>query len=361
MTHVAHIVFRFDYGGLENGVANVVNALSAEGFRHSVITLTTASEFKDRLHPPTQVYPLDKRPGWDLRMYYRLFRLLRQLRPDIVHTRNIGTMDCAFIALCAGVRIRVHGEHGWDTHDPDGTRFKYRFLRRLLSPLVHRVVAVSRDLEAWLIDTIGVSPGKVRHICNGVDIGRFFPSDETRQDSPVVIGSVTRFSAIKDPMNLIRAFVLLRKRGANVRLHMLGDGDLLDDARRALCAAEIEDYAWLPGSRDDAPVQCRQMDVFALGSLREGISNTVLEAMASGLPVVASNVGGNRELIVDGETGRLVPPGDPESLADAIGEYVDDVEHRLRHGAAARSRAVDHFSLPIMISKYRELYTELLA
>jgi sugar transferase (PEP-CTERM/EpsH1 system associated) len=368
-TLIVHVVFRFDYGGLENGVVNVVNGLRDCGFRHAIVALTEATAFTTRLAKDVPVFALHKRPGKDPLAYWRLFRLLRRLRPAIVHTRNLGTLDCAFVAFLAGVPVRIHGEHGWDVFDPDGTNRKHRFLRRGLSRFVKSFVTVSEDLRRWLTGVVGIPPGKVTRICNGVDTERFrppaagegraLPPDVFSADS-IVIGSVTRFSAIKDPLNLIEAFLRLRAdpkfADKQVRLLMVGDGELREAALERLHAAGASDAAWLPGSRDDIPALLRSMDVFVLGSYREGISNTILEAMASGLPVVATATGGSNELIAAGETGVLVPPADTGALASAIGAYVADPELRQRHGRQARAAAVSQFSLAAMVASYGRLY-----
>lgn len=367
---IVHIVFRFDYGGLENGVVNVINGLSAGPFRHAVIALTeSGAAFRRRLGGDVPVYVLGKRPGKDPAAYWRLFRLLRELRPAAVHTRNIGTLDCAFIALLAGVPVRIHGEHGWDVFDPDGTNRKYRLLRRVVGRCVQFFVTVSEDLRRWLTEVVGIPARKVHRICNGVDTARFHPAhaNEPRPLPPeiftrdcVVIGSITRMSAIKDPLNLVEAFLRLRAdpafAGGMLRLLMVGDGELRGAALARLDQAGAANAAWLPGSREDVPALLRAMDVFVLGSLREGISNTILEAMASGLPVIATATGGNGEVIRNGETGALVPAGDSVALADAIGMYAVDEGLRREQGRQARERAVAEFSVAAMVENYRRLY-----
>lgn len=370
---IVHVVFRLDYGGLENGLVNLVNACAGAGARHAIVALTEATAFKGRVQESVPVYEIGKRPGKDFRAYFRLYKLFRRLRPSIVHTRNIGTLDCALVALLARVPVRIHGEHGWDVHDPDGTSSKYRWMRRILFPLVHRIVTVTEDLRRWLIDSVGVPEGKVLVIRNGVDTVKFRPAEseasgpraERERSEELVIGSVTRFSAIKDPLNLVEAFVLVAARRAAddppLRLVMVGDGELRERAIERLEQAGLAAAAWLPGSRDDVPALLRELDLFVLGSLREGMSNTVLEAMASGLPVVATDTGGNRELVEPGRTGALIPPGDSAALAEAIERYVSEPELIVLHGREARAQAVQRFSIAAMVAGYRALYEGVLA
>jgi sugar transferase (PEP-CTERM/EpsH1 system associated) len=371
---IAHVVFRFDYGGLENGIVNLINRMPDQAFRHCIVALTEASDFQRRIEKSDVfVHCIGKRPGKDPASYIRLYRLFRKLKPTIVHTRNLGTLECLFVAWLAGVPVRIHGEHGWDIYDPDGTSRKYRLLRRLMNRFVQRFVTVSADLAEWLA-TLGIPGSKITHICNGVDTERFYPAEgrgngglppDVFAPGTLVIGSVTRFSAIKDPLNLVEAFIRLKSGPAEakaVRLLMVGDGELYDAAARRLREAGLEHEAWLAGSRDDVAELLRRMDVFVLGSLREGISNTILEAMATGLPIIATATatGGSRELIVDTVTGKLVPPGDSQALADAIQAYVADAAKRERHGRKARDSARQAFSISAMVDKYLRLYTDAL-
>lgn len=137
---------------------------------------------------------------------------------------------------------------------------------------------------------------------------------------------------------------------------LVRDGALREEAQQLLDEAGVAAFAWLPGSRDDVAPLLRSMDVFALGSRREGISNTVLEAMATGLPVIASGTGGNLELVVDGTTGTLVPPGDSEALTRALLRYARDTDLARSHGRAARIRVEQEYSLKNMMARYEALY-----
>ena len=365
---IAHIVFRLDYGGLENGLVNLINGLPTEKYRHAVICLSGYSDFHARIHrPDVNLHALGKRPGQDPGCYLRLRRLLRSLRPALVHTRNTGTIDCAPVAWSAGIPLRVHGCHGWDAGDLHGRRFKGRLLRQLSRPFIHHYVAVSADMAAWLTDDNGISEDQITHICNGVDTARFHPSDGLAWHAgqrPLIIGTVGRLDPVKDQTTLITALASLkcnpRPGWPELRLRIVGEGPeraaLEHGAREAGISAAVE----LPGARDDIPDQLRGMDVFVLPSLNEGISNTLLEAMASGLPVIATRVGGNPELVADGQTGWLVAPRSPTAIAERLARYLDDPALASQHGAEARRRTENQFSIASMLRSYDALYSRLL-
>jgi sugar transferase (PEP-CTERM/EpsH1 system associated) len=358
---IAHVIHRLDVGGMENGLVNLVNRMPADRYRHAIVSLTDSTSFADRIaREDVKVVSLGKKPGHDLGLHLRLFQTFRRLRPSIVHTRNLAAVEAVASAAAAFVPHRVHGEHGRDVQDPDGTRRKYRWLRRALSPWVDRFIAVSRELETYLVSDVGVAREKVVRITNGVDVERFRPVEE-RRDGPVVVGSVTRMEEVKDPLTLARAFVKLLKRGVEARLVLVGDGALLEEVRRILDQGNASRHVTFAGSREDVPELLRSFDVFALSSRVEGISNTILEAMATGLPVVATRVGGNEELVEDGVTGTLVPPRDPEALAHALAGYVGNARLRREQGLRARSRAEKEFGLEAMVARYLGVYDGLLA
>ncbi len=371
---VAHIIYKLDVGGLENGLVNLINHMQQDRYRHAVICLTESTEFRDRIkREDVEVYCLRKREGQDPAVYWRLWKLLRHLRPDIVHTRNLATLECLLPSALAGVRRRVHGEHGRDLRDPDGMNPKFRLLRKLHRPLVHRYVALSQEMVQWLAGAIGVRPpARIKQIYNGVDVVRYSPgarSDNVPaflwQPGVFVVGTVGRMQGEKDHLTLVEAFCRLtrdcperdRKR---LRLALIGDGPLHQQAADLLKERGLADLAWLPGRRDDVAAVMRLFDVFVLPSLAEGVSNTILEAMATGLPVVATDVGGTPELVDDGTTGTLVEPGDPEEMSRAIRRYLDQPDLARQHGEAGRRRVEREFSLSEMVASYQRLYDELL-
>lgn len=370
---IVHVVYRFDIGGLENGVVNLINHLPPERYRHTIVALTEITEFRKRIARDDVTFiALRKGPGHGYRVFPRLYRLFRKLAPAIVHTRNLAALEATVPAWLAGVPFRVHGEHGRDIADLDGSNRTYRRVRRVYRPLVSRYVALSKDLDQYLRDAIGVNPDRIAQIYNGVDTQRFTPAPRARVPiagcpftSPDLwlVGTVGRMQDVKDQITLAEAFVHAvqsRVGGGRMRLVIAGEGPLRADVARVLREAGIEDQAWLPGERSDVPEVMRGLDCFVLPSLAEGISNTVLEAMASGIPIVATRVGGNPELIEDGLSGRLVPSADTAAMAHAILGYFDDPVMARRHARAARNAAVQRFSLDAMVSQYRSLYDSLL-
>ena len=364
---VAHIVYRLDVGGLENILIELVRNLPHDEFRHVIICIADYTDFSTRVPRDVPLYALHKPPGLGLGVFARLWRLLRRLRPEIVHTSNLAALECQPVAALAGVRARVHAEHGWDMGDLDGTNAKHRRLRRWLSRWVHRHVTVSAHLARYLIEAAQIPEQRVQHIVNGVDTKRFRPRDadaEEQTRDTFVIGSIGRLTPVKDQRTLIAAFAGLRERIPNhfpaLRLVLLGDGPEAERLREQVATAGIEAQTWMPGNRNDIAEQLQQLDLFVLPSLAEGIPVTVLEAMATGLPVVASRVGGLPELIDHGVTGTLLEPGNPDALSAILAAYVEDPERARREGARARERVEPTFSLPRMIDAYANLYRSLL-
>lgn len=367
---------RFDTGGLENGVVNLINHMPRGAYRHMVVALTEVGAFRQRLHDAdVSCIGLGKRGGHGARLYPALWRLLRQHRPAIVHSRNLGTLEMQVAAWAARVPVRIHGEHGRDVDDLDGSSRKHQRLRRLYAPWVQQWVALSRDLAQYLQSPVGIAPARIHQIYNGVDTERFRPADPGLRkvlagcpfDHPAhwLVGTVGRMVAVKNQPLLAQAFVLARARdagfAAEARLVLVGDGPLRAEAVALLQAGGAEAASWLPGERSDVPDVMRALDCFVLPSLAEGISNTILEAMACGLPVVATAVGGNAELVDDRRTGRIVPNGDAEAMADALLAQWHQRAAAAAMGHAGRAEVERRFSLQAMVAAYQGLYDRQLA
>jgi sugar transferase (PEP-CTERM/EpsH1 system associated) len=256
----------------------------------------------------------------------------------------------------------------------DGSSLKLQRFRRFFKPFVSRYIPLSRDLEGYLREKIGVPPAAMTQIYNGVDSEKFCPPVNGREALPIadfakpdccVVGTVGRMQTVKDQLTLVRAFLQVLKTVPDarkyLRLVLVGDGPLRATAEKLLAEEGALQLAWLAGARHDIPGLLRGLDVFVLPSLAEGISNTILEAMATGLPVVATRVGGNPELVEDGVTGTLVPAADPAAMAAAIADYLLDAGKRQRHGMAAREMVERKYSMDAMVAAYMGVYDRVLA
>lgn len=365
--HVVHVIDSLAVGGTENGLVNLVGAL-AEEYRHTVIAMTAAGPLAERLPREVEVVTLGKRAGLDVGAVLRLVRLLRRLQPDIVHSRNWGAFDAVAAAALARVPAVLHGEHGREASDPEGLSPRRNRLRRWAAPFTSSFVTVSRDLARWLTGTVGVPAAKVVTIHNGVDTRRF--GEEDREAArrtlglgadTLVVATVGRLDPVKNHGALLDAYAGLARMDGRHALVIVGDGPCRAALEARAARADLVGRVRLVGERNDVARLLAGFDIFALPSIAEGISNTVLEAMASGLPVVATRTGGNPELVEDGVTGRLVPVGDRAALIGALSGYLVDAHLRQLHGKAGRQRAMDEFSLERMVARYRALYRAVMA
>ncbi|KFI22381.1 TIGR03088 family PEP-CTERM/XrtA system glycosyltransferase [Nitrosococcus oceani] len=370
---IVHVIFRLQTGGLENGLVNLINH-TADRYRHVIICLRDSTEFARRIRQPgLAIYALHKREGKDVALYFRLWRLLRSLKPHIVHTRNLAALEMQGPAALAGVPIRIHGEHGWDIHDPEGKNWRYRWLRRLYQPLIHQYIALSQPIVSYLREKVGISPARIKHIYNGVDTRRFHPQRDRSSilpadftgESSLIIGTVGRLEMIKDQLTLVQAFINLVRRlpkdKNNLRLVIVGEGSLRPRLEALVAEADMAHLVWFAGERADVPALLQAMNLFVLPSLAEGISNTILEAMATGLPVVATRVGGNPELVIDTVTGYLVPSSDSEAMAKALERYAKNRKLAVEQGCEARRCIEERFGINAMVEQYAVLYDTLLA
>lgn len=374
---VVHVVHRLAVGGLEVQLVSLINHLPRDKYRHAIVCLTEATEFTERLErDDVEIISLHKSEGKDISIYWKLLKTFRRLKPAIVHTYNIATLEAAFVARLTGVGACIHAEHGRDTYDLDGSNLKYIRLRRFLAPFINHWVAVSKDLEEWLLNTVAVPKSKVLLIYNGV-AGETNEKDAFTRNSLIkttgfsdlaspdafLIGTVGRAHPVKDQITLLKAFhKLIEKRLAENRpdlplfLCIVGDGPCLTELRTYVSSHGLEQQVWLPGQRDDVAKLMACMDLFVLPSLVEGVSLTILEAMSQSLPVIATDVGGNPELVLPEVNGALIPVGAVDVLSKTLGKYVDDSTMGELQGKAGKQRVQELFAFDKMLAVYEALY-----
>jgi sugar transferase (PEP-CTERM/EpsH1 system associated) len=373
---VAHIIYALGTGGLENGLVNIINRSPPDRYRHAIICLTSAEDFAQRITAPgVRIIELNKKPGQDIGVYWRLWLALKELNPSIVHTRNLAALETQWLGVLMPGTKRVHGEHGRDIGDLDGRNWKYLALRKLMKLMVHRYIAVSQDLASWLTDVVRVNPNSMRQIYNGVDQDFFFPpiDSDSKKGLPswfvspgecIVLGTVGRLAEVKDQARVLEAMAIIFGKEPSlkdkIRLVMVGDGPLRSTLENQIERLDLGSHVLMTGDRSDIPQLMKTMDIFVLPSLAEGISNTVLEAMATGLPVVATRTGGNPELVSSEISGLLFPVGDSESLAEALLTLIASPQLRKGMGENALERIKMQFFWDNTVSEYLGVYDQLL-
>ncbi len=359
LLRIAHVVLSLQPGGLENGVVNVINGLDPGRFQSSVVCLKVAGEFASRIRSAaTPIHVMGLKPGHDWTLPWRLAQLLRRERTDIIHTRNAEAFFYGSVAaLLGGAPHLIHSEHGRTFND-----HPRRFVaQRVLSARADAVFTVSDQLRHDLCRHVGLRPARIEVLHNGVDLSRFAGASRENArrrlgltSESIVVGSIGRLVAVKNFALLLHA--LSDPSLAKMQLVLVGEGPERSALEALAASKELSGRVHFLGHRDDIPELLPALDIFVLPSVSEGMSNTLLEAMACGVAPVASRVGGNGEIIIDGSSGLLFDSGDVLGLRDALRRLLADSETRDRMGAAARQRVLAAFDMRAMIRNYESLY-----
>lgn len=350
---VCHVSLTLKTGGLERLLADIAR-LHDDGCRPEFVAMTEVGRFADVIRDagcPVHQLKAAGRFG----QVRQLVRLFRAGRFDVVHTHNTYPHIYGSIAArLAGVPFVVNTRHGQRA----GHGWKSRVQFRWASHLVDRIIAVSDDAAQLCVKADGVAGRKVVRIWNGIDSGDF--SFTGPGSKPVAI-SVARLSAEKDFPTLLRAIAIARQDIPDLELKLVGDGPergRLEQLSQELNLTQCVEFL---GERHDVSALLARAGFFVTASLTEGISLTLLEAMAVGLPVIATAVGGNSEIVDAPRTGCLVSPGCPTELAAGIVAMCLQPQHWLAMGQAGRDRVEQHFEIRRMVTDYEQLYRELLS
>ena len=354
---VAHVVQNLDVGGLERVVINLVNHTHTDRYTPVVVTLGDGGTMKHLAQCP--VVSCHKSDGFAYTLPTRMAGTFRKYHVKIVHCHNFSPLiygaAAGRLAGAAGILYTVHGAK-------TSSRRKQAWVYRL--GLVDRVVTVSNDARRIAIEQAGLPERVVETIVNGVPLEEYvtaFDREAKRRELGIegtrpVFGIVARLTPAKDHAMLFDAFAELVRRAPDALLLVVGDGELEYTLERRVDSLAMSESIRFLGRRDDIPDILRAIDVFVLSSHTEGLSVTLLEAMAASLPIVATRVGGNSEVVVHEETGLLVPPSDPALFADAMARLADDRELASAMGRAGRERAREVFSVEAMVDRYERIY-----
>ena len=362
---IMHILHRLATGGTEKNVRKLLEGLDAGAFEQTVCTVVPDVELSvgDARVVTLARPPLN--PGFLVPHFYRLFR---RERPDVVHSRNWGTMEAVVAARLAGVPAVIHSEHGRDLQTMGRQPWRRRMFRRACYRWADRVFAVSQELAEFYSAQLNIPLERLEVVPNGVNTAEFRPSPEWRVEfrrrlgvgpETLVVGAVSRLDPVKDHFTLLRAAELAVDSGVDLCLVIVGDGVCRPALQRELAARPaLAGRARFIGEVSNVAEWLNSFDVFALPSLSEGMSNTLLEAMAVGVPPVATRVGGNSEVIEDGLSGVQFNPGDYQTLAACLQKMASAPEWRLQLGENSRRRVAARFSLSRMMQAYSQMYND---
>ena len=362
-----HVVNDLRKGGLENGLVNLIDRMDPGRFEHVVCTVRGLGPHAEHLQQRSvRVVSIEASASQSRFQTPALVTAIRDSRPHLVHSRNWGAIEAVLAARLTRAPSVVHSEHGYDAQSGIGESRRRRYLRRVAFTLADRVVTVSSQLREVHAERTGFPARKITVIHNGVDCVRFSPDagirDSVRRElgilpSTFCVGCVANLLPVKDHMTLLQSLRSLDQQGADWRLLLVGEGP----ERCALDAFVQAQAGWRErvsflGVSNRVPDLLRAMDTFVLASTAEGICNSLLEAMATGLPVVATAVGGNPEVVTDGESGLLFRSGDVETLGHHLAQLRAEPLSRSQLGAQALERVRREFSIDSMVRAYEALY-----
>jgi len=349
---ILHVTFGLDVGGQEKLLVEFARHSDPERLDLRFISLGSRGVLAQDIEGfGWPVTALGAASGLRPSLIVDLARFFCRWRPDVVHTHDERALFYAGPAAWATrVPRLIHTRHGRNFHSTP----RQITIGRQLARLVDRYVCVSDDVKAQCVAE-GIARSRLLTIKNGIDLERFAFSGSC-PGGPIV--AVARLSPEKDVANLIRAAAIVRRSDPDLRIEVAGDGQCLPELRRLVAELGLEGQVLLLGEVGDVAGLLARGRLFVLPSRSEGISLTLLEAMARGLPVVATRVGGTPEVVVDGETGLLVPPGDPAALADAVLRLQRDPEAGRRMGEAGRPRVERIFDVRRMVAEYEALYVD---
>jgi sugar transferase (PEP-CTERM/EpsH1 system associated) len=361
---VLYLITELSMGGAQRALLHLLCGLNRERFAPTVACLyngdgVIAHEIQTMDIPVFDARMCGKA---DLKAFNRLYQHVRSVHPTILHSSLFhANLPGRITGRCTGVPIIISSERTMAME----SEWRYRLNRWTIS-MVDRVVAVSKEVGEFCVSNIRLPAQKVVVIHNGVEIPTL-PLDAREQarlelglsQDALVCGAVSRLDPVKGIKDLLLAFSQVGTAFA-AYLVIIGEGSERQHLEQVAQEIGVMDRVIWAGYRANVPSLLTAFDIFVQPSLHEGLPNTVLEAMAAGIPVVATRVGGTPELVVNGKTGMLVPKSDPDSLADVITLLLESPEARESMGRAGRQRVQQHFSVEKMVQKTEQLYEELL-
>jgi sugar transferase (PEP-CTERM/EpsH1 system associated) len=368
--NVLNIVYKMTFGGAEKVLADLING-SDNRFHHVICSLTPHDDFVDQIREEKRfIIDLLKTQGNDWKIPIAISKIIRKEKIDIVHCQNWGTYLEGYLGARLQVKMPkfVFAVHGKIASDLEGVPQRRILMQRFLSNRIDGIITPSFDLKEDYARTIGVSSSIIDVIYNGVDINVFKPANDSCESkkrfgflpSHTVIGCVARFDRIKNIPSLIKGFAFCHSKFPETRLLLVGDGEEMEQIRRLIRQLDLEDVVSLPGKRQDVHRCLRALDIYIQPSHYECMPVTILEAMSSGLAVIAPRVGGIPEIIVDDYNGILLDYPGPEAIASALARLVVNQDMRCRYAINNRDLIERKFSLKSMVQAYERYFDSII-
>lgn len=366
MTKVCYVIGQLNRAGAEKQLYYLVKGLDRSMFSPAVVSLSRGGYWGEALRSlGIQVVEIERKRRGEIRRLSGLTGFFRSMRPHIVHSflfsaNTYGRMA----AVLAGVPVVITSERNLPRVGKDKTVFKM-ITDKVFAPLSDAIVCNSRSAEECLRERYLYDPGRLFTVHNGIEAAEYPLKDRRYVDAAgdIVVGTIGNLYPKKNHRLFLEMaeMVTVQCRDKNVRFLIAGDGPLRKELQSHAVRLGIRGKVEFTGAIDDICRILGAMDVFVLTSSYEGLSNAIMEAMASGLPVVATDVGGNRELIVDGETGFLAPEGDGAALADRVLALAGDRNLMARMGEKGRQRMLNEFPVKKMVSETEKIYRACIA
>ncbi len=352
---VIEVMPEFGLAGAEIMCENLTDQMVQAGVEVLVVSLFDFhSPITERLESKgIRVIYLNKKPGLDLSMITKLIRLFRREKPDVVHTHRYVMQYVIPAAILTGVRKRFHTVHSIATKE---TTPKAQKLNQVFYHLCHVTpVALSHEVQKTVEDRYGLKPERIPVIFNGIPLERCIPKTEYQAGEEFQYLHIGRFSIPKNHTGFLRAFRLVLDQGIPAHLTLVGTGELEEQVRSTVAELKLEDHVTFYGTTGNVYPVLHQADAFILPSVYEGVPMTLIEAMGTALPILASRVGGIPSMLIDGEEAILTEP-DAESIAEGMIHLLDQ-ETRSSIGPAARRKAYEKFSAKGMAEQYIQLFS----
>ncbi|WP_459938122.1 GT4 family glycosyltransferase PelF [Desulfonatronum parangueonense] len=354
---VMQVIYAFNVGGSESVARDIALKLNTN-VEHAVASLEYDGHFREVFDTNNvRTYVIDRKPTEFLGPMLRIWNAMRSFKPHVVHTHHLYQLFYSWPgALLCGARL-IHTEHEYYSLLPE----KYRSRLHRISRFCNAVTGVNKETSDFLVQKVKISKSKVHTIVNGIDLQKFKNSSCNREQfgiaaDDLVAGIVARLHPVKDHSMLLHAFRTVVDKLPKAKLLIVGDGAERENLEKQRDALGLEHNVKFLGTRSDIPNILSCIDLFVLASWKEGLPLSILEAMAAGKPVVATDVGGVPSVVNNSNSGIIVPHRNPEAMAEAILQMLFNKNNMERYGSAGRRYVEDNYSLDKSISKYASLY-----